>query len=243
MFRYLQRSLLWLSVLAAFALGGGVVAGAADNTTTTNSSTSTADPDGPPWRPGGWHGRGRHGAHRPDRALSSSVAAKVKKAALAKVRGATVERVEAGGPYSTPYHAHIVTADGKRRVVLVDSDFRVTAVTAETARLYRDKDGRRSRRWRERPLTGTTKQKVEQAVLAKYPGAQILRSETSADSQAAYEAHIKTADGDYLEVLVDREFKVVATGRWPGDGLPHRERRADSSNSDDGTASDSDADT
>jgi len=31
----------------------------------------------------------------------------------------------AGGPYGTPYHAHVKTADGKQLEVLVGKDFKV----------------------------------------------------------------------------------------------------------------------
>ena len=62
------------------------------------------------------------------------MAAKVKAAALAKVPGATVLRTEAGGPYGTPYHAHIKTSGGKLQVVLVDASFNATAVQADQGR-------------------------------------------------------------------------------------------------------------
>ena len=72
---------------------------------------------------------------RPQReALADDVAAKVKAAALEKVPGATVLRTEAGGPYGTPYHAHIRTADGTAKVVLVDSSFEATAVQSDRGR-------------------------------------------------------------------------------------------------------------
>ena len=61
----------------------------------------------------------------------------------------------------------------------------------------------------EQPLTGDTKAKVEAAVLAAYPGATIERSET--DNGGVYEAHITTADGDELTVLVGEDFTVTGT--------------------------------
>jgi hypothetical protein len=62
----------------------------------------------------------------------------------------------------------------------------------------------------ETPLTGDTKSKVEAAVLAKYPGATIERTETNTDGSAPYESHIKTSDGKELEVRVGSGFQVVA---------------------------------
>lgn len=66
----------------------------------------------------------------------------------------------------------------------------------------------------EKLLTGDTKASVEKAVLAKYPGATIERTET--DSQGVYESHIVTTDGQHLIVQVDKSFAV--TGTQPGMG-------------------------
>lgn len=46
-------------------------------------------------------------------------------------------------------------------------------------------------------------------MLAKYPGATIVRTETNRDSRAVYESHITPSDGKELEVLVSRDFQVV----------------------------------
>ena len=62
----------------------------------------------------------------------------------------------------------------------------------------------------ETALTGDTKSKVEAAVLAKYPGATIERTETNTDGSAPYESHIKTSDGKELEVHVSKDFQVVS---------------------------------
>jgi hypothetical protein len=156
-------------------------------------------------------------------ALSSAVAAKVKAAALAKVPGATVLRTEAGGPYGTPYHAHIRTSDGTLKVVLVDSSFTATAVQADPGRGLRG--GRHGHGPHGGPggrggagetaLTGTTKEKVEAAVLAEYSGATIVRTETNDDSSAPYESHITTSAGRQLEVLVSKDFQVVDAREHP----------------------------
>jgi hypothetical protein len=70
----------------------------------------------------------------------------------------------------------------------------------------------------EQLLTGDTKSKVEAAVLAKYPGATIERTET--DSDGVYESHIVTTDGQHLIVQVGSDFAVTGTetGRGPGGG-------------------------
>jgi ABC-type glycerol-3-phosphate transport system substrate-binding protein len=61
----------------------------------------------------------------------------------------------------------------------------------------------------EKPLTGTTADKVTAAVNAKYPGATIQRVET--DSEGVYEAHIVTSSGEELTVQVDKDFAVTGT--------------------------------
>ena len=195
MFSTIRKSAVTVVALGALGLGGSAIAGAADNTASSGTKSQT----------------------RPQReALASDVAAKVKAAALEKVPGATVLRTEAGGPYSTPYHAHIKTAAGAQRVVLVNAAFNATAVQADQGRGGRGKGGHRGGPGRgETALTGSTKDKVEAAVLARYAGAKIVRTETNRDSTAPYESHITTSAGKELEVLVSKDFKVVDAREHP----------------------------
>jgi hypothetical protein len=72
----------------------------------------------------------------------------------------------------------------------------------------------------EQLLTGDTKSKVEAAVLAKYSGATIERSET--DSAGVYESHIVTSDGQHLIVQVGEDFSVTGTETGGGHGGGHR---------------------
>jgi hypothetical protein len=154
--------------------------------------------------------------NRPQRQeLPSDVAVKVKAAALDKVPGATVLRTEAGGPYNSAYHAHIRTSDGKLQVVLVNSSFQATAVQADQGRPGGPRGGPGGPRGNETPLTGDTKDKVEAAVLAKYPGAKMVRTETNGDSAAPYESHITTTAGKELEVLVSKDFNVLDAREHP----------------------------
>ena len=118
----IRKTTAAVAALGAFALGGAAIAGAADKSGSSTSGSSTT---------------------RPQReALSSATAAKVKAAALEKVPGATVVRTEAGGPYGTPYHAHVKTSDGTLKVVLVNASFEATAVQADQGRGGRGRDGR-----------------------------------------------------------------------------------------------------
>ena len=193
MLNTIRKPALTVAAIGALGLGGAGIAGAADDTTKPASARS-----------------------RPAReALSSDVGAKVKAAALEKVPGATVLRVEGGGPYATAYHARIETSDGTRKVVLVNASFEATDVQAERTRGRRGHDGGHGHGAGETALTGAAKDKVEAAVLAEYAGATILRTETNADTAAPYESHIETSAGKELEVLVSKDFEVVEARERP----------------------------
>ena len=194
MSKLIRKSAATVAVLSAFGLGGAAIAGAAGSGKSSTTKQQRA-------------------------ALSSETAAKVKAAALDKVPGATVLRTESGGPYNSAYHAHIKTSDGTLKVVLVNSDFEATTVQADRARGGRGPGGRGGHGGGpgagETALTGDTKDKVEAAVLAKYSGAKIVRTETNNDSTAPYESHITTSDGKALEVLVSKDFEVVTARERP----------------------------
>jgi uncharacterized membrane protein YkoI len=197
----IRRTAMAVAAVGALGLGGSAIAGAADGNGSssangTSSATQTQTPD---------HARG------PRQPLSADAAAKVKAAALAKVPGATVLETEAGGPNGSAYHAHIRTSDGTLEVVLVDASFSATAVKADDGR----GGGHRGGHGAETPLTGDTKSKVEVAVLAKYPGATIERTETNTDGSAPYESHIKTSAGTELEVHVSKDFAVTDAQQHP----------------------------
>ena len=62
----------------------------------------------------------------------------------------------------------------------------------------------------ETPLTGDTLAEVKAAALAEVPDATIIRVETDADGNAAYEAHVVKADRTPATVYVDKQFDVVS---------------------------------
>jgi uncharacterized membrane protein YkoI len=62
----------------------------------------------------------------------------------------------------------------------------------------------------ETPLTGDTASKVKELALAKLPGATVVRVETDADGNAAYEAHVVKSDGTPATVYVSKAFEVVS---------------------------------
>lgn len=142
MFSTARRTAVAVAGVGALALGGSALADAASKSSSSSSSSTTpqqqqgygtppsgarpAGGRGGPGAPGGWH-VGANGKR--EQALSASVAAKVKAAALAKVSGGTVERVETDVDHGSPYEAHVRKADGTQLEVLVNESFQVTAVT------------------------------------------------------------------------------------------------------------------
>jgi hypothetical protein len=133
-----SKALMAIAAVGALALGGSALAGAASQSTTTQG-TST---QGSTAQGYGAQGQPPSGASAPDPSkgghvgrngqretlLTGDTAAKVKAAALAKVPGATVERVETDADHGSPYEAHLRKSDGTELEVLVNKDFAVTAV-------------------------------------------------------------------------------------------------------------------
>ena len=62
----------------------------------------------------------------------------------------------------------------------------------------------------ETTLTGDALSKVTALAKAKVPGGTIVRVETDADGNAAYEAHMVKADGTPATVYVNKQFEVVS---------------------------------
>jgi uncharacterized membrane protein YkoI len=113
MFPTSRKTIVALGAIGAIAAGGTSLAAAA-----TSSTSSSADPASSQQRP-----------ERPAPVpLTGDTADKVRAAALAKVPGATVLRVEEGGPDGAAYHAHVRKADGTEVEVQVNSDYTVAAV-------------------------------------------------------------------------------------------------------------------
>jgi hypothetical protein len=118
--KYLGRTIAVASVCAAVGAAGGI----AGSTAADNGSAAGAGKDGgqaPPGRHIGANGQR-------ERPLSGDVAAKVRAAALAKVDGGTIERVETDADHGSPYEAHVRKSDGTELEVLVNKSFEVTAV-------------------------------------------------------------------------------------------------------------------
>jgi hypothetical protein len=108
------------SVAAAIGVAGGIAGGSA-----STGGNGGGDPKAGDQAPQGRH-VGPNGQR--ERALSGDGADKVRAAALAKVNGGTIERVETDADHGSPYEAHVRRSDGTELEVLVNKSFEVTAV-------------------------------------------------------------------------------------------------------------------
>ena len=198
MFQTTKKTLMALALLGAFAAGGATLAGAATKSSSSSTGTSTTSTT----------------EQRPAREqLTGDTAAKVTAAAKAKVPGGTVLRVEAGGPYSTPYHAHVRKSDNTEVVVLVNASFEATSVQTRPAGGRGGRGGHHGGRGdhkAETALTGDTAAKVTAAAKAKVPGGTVLRVENDSDSTSPYEAHVRKADGTEVVVRVNSSFEATS---------------------------------
>jgi uncharacterized membrane protein YkoI len=201
-----RRTLTAIATVSAFAAGGAALAGAATNSEPSSSSSA------------------QRAARPAQTALTGETAAKVKAAALAKVPGATVLRVEEGGPDGSAYHAHVRKSDGTEVVVLVNASFEATSVqTGGPGRGGRGGPGHGGKGDGGEALTGATAAKVKAAALAKVPGATVLRTEKGGPGNAAYHAHVRKSDGTEVVVLVDSSFTATSVETRPARGTGGRE--------------------
>jgi uncharacterized membrane protein YkoI len=108
------------AAITALALGGSAIAAAASGGGNGSSSSNSA------------RAAQRHAGVPPQRAdetpLTGDTAAQVRKAALAKVSNATIERVETDADGNAAYEAHMVKSDGTRVTVYVNKSFEVVSV-------------------------------------------------------------------------------------------------------------------
>jgi uncharacterized membrane protein YkoI len=84
------------------------------------------------------------------------------------------------------------------------------AATSSTQSVSHQKGGHQANGITEQLLTGDTATRVEAAAKAAHPGATVVRVETDAEG-AAYEAHIRKADGTSATVKLDASFNVTVT--------------------------------
>lgn len=125
-----KNLLLIVLSVTALALGGSAIAGAAsggggsNGNGQGNGSSSANLPARPPSGP-----QAGLPPQRPDETLlTGDTAAKVRAAALAKVTGGTIDRVETDADGHAAYEAHMTRSDGSRVTVYVDKSFDVVGV-------------------------------------------------------------------------------------------------------------------
>jgi hypothetical protein len=96
-------------------------------------------------------------------------------------------------------------------------------------------------------LTGTDLAKATAAAEAALPGATVVRAETDSSGDAAYEVHVKKADGTYATVELDSGFTVKSTitgfGAGPAGAAPTGAPSAPSAPASSGTSSSSSSST
>ena len=142
--------------------------------------------------------------------VTGDTAAKIKAAVLAKVPGATIDRVEQG---PDGYHAHVTKSDGTRATARLNARFAVTSVDTGgpggPGGPGRGGPGPAGQRPDETLLVGDNATKAKAAALAKLPGSTVVRVETDADG-GVYEAHVSKSDGSPATVVFDKDFNVTA---------------------------------
>jgi len=127
----MKKKLAAGAIALGVALGSYGIASAAsgNGTATTAPASSAAATAAAPMPQAAPSAQNPWGAQRSDETLlSGDTAAKVKAAALTKVPGATVVRVETDADGHATYEAHLVEQDGTPTTVYVDGQFGVVSV-------------------------------------------------------------------------------------------------------------------
>ena len=69
-------------------------------------------------------------------------------------------------------------------------------------------------------LTGADLQSATAAATSAVPGATVIRAETDSSGASPYEVHMKKADGTFVTVELDSNFKAITTVSGFGAGPP-----------------------
>ncbi len=205
------------TLTAAACLGGGSWAIAQNAGDSTTTSPQGAQPQGK--QHGSWGHRGMGARER----VTGDALQKAKDAILARVPGATIERVEKD---PQGYHAHITKSDGTAARVRMDADMTVTAVEAG-----RGMRGMRGGPGKMRPaeLTGDALAKVTAAVQGRLAGATVDHAHR-APTGDGYVALVTKKDGSRALVQMDAKFAVTGVSTAPmrgGRGGPGKTRPAE----------------
>jgi uncharacterized membrane protein YkoI len=124
----MKRTAQSVVVLAAVALGAAAVGSAVtgNNSSGSSSNTTTAANQAP--SPGRSPWLGPRPQHQGEQLLTGDTAEKVRAAALAKVPGGTIQRVENDADGHAAYEAHMQRSDGSLVTVYVNKQFEVVSV-------------------------------------------------------------------------------------------------------------------
>jgi uncharacterized membrane protein YkoI len=120
-----KNTALVVSSLVALALGGSAIAGAASNDDAASTGSAAATTQADDSRP-----QGADRQRSDETLLTGDAESKVRAAALARVTGGTIERVETDADGHAAYEAHMTNADGDRVTVYVNAQFEVVSVDA-----------------------------------------------------------------------------------------------------------------
>jgi hypothetical protein len=127
-----KNVLLIVLSITALALGGSALAGAASGGSGSSNNGNGSNNNSLPARPqfGGPGQAGLPPQRSDETLLTGDTAAKVRAAALAKVSGGTIERVETDADGNAAYEAHMTRSDGSRVTVYVNKSFEVVGTQA-----------------------------------------------------------------------------------------------------------------
>ena len=209
MSKRIQKMLLMLAGLAAFALGGSALAGAA-NKASKSSTTQSSIPQ---------HGTAAHeGAEKP---VTGTAADKAKAAAEKSVgSGSTATEVTTDFT-GDGYEVTVKKADGSTTEVHLDKSFNVRQGGRDGHHGFGGPEhGTAAHEGAEKPVTGTAADKAK-AAAEKSVGSGSTATEVTTDFTGdGYEVTVKKADGSTTEVHLDKSFNV-RQGHGGPDGRAH----------------------
>ena len=138
------------------------------------------------------------GASSGNDTLSGSTYDRAEKAALAETGGGKVSDTERDSENGATYEVEVTKDGGGQVDVRLDDQFKVVAAEPDHEDAGDDAD---------QPLTGATLERASTAALAKTGAGTVTDSERSGQ---AYELEVTKDDGSQVDVLLDREFKLVS---------------------------------
>ena len=132
--------------------------------------------------------------------LSGSTYDRAETAALAETGGGKVTDSERDNEHGATYEVEVTKAGGDQVDVRLDDQFKVVAAEPDHEDAGDDDTA-------DQQLTGATLDRASKAALAKTGGGTVTDSERSGQ---AYELEVTKDDGSQVDVLLDREFRVVS---------------------------------